>query len=280
MNVPPTSDEYVSWSWLTVRTSACLVMAQKPGVVGARGCQYTGASRRSRSNWSWGSPLPQVPGQQVDALEAVGHRSCAAPRSSWTVTTPRSAAIAISSVTATGSTRRIISRPSSRPISAGPTRAARVSTVVRVPARHRLVHPGPRGAVAAGEVGSSLVVARRRSSTARARGRSSGRRPWAGSRRCARAMPRRSSSDGGHGQLGADGHGHVVHPALEEGEQQAVLAVEVVVDRAGGALRPAPRWRRPTTPRCRARRTAPRPRRGGAAASRARRSPCVATEET
>ena len=60
MNVPPSSEENVSWSWLTARTSACLVTAQKP-VSSGSGCQYTGASARSRSNWSCGTPLPQVP---------------------------------------------------------------------------------------------------------------------------------------------------------------------------------------------------------------------------
>ena len=59
MNVPPTSEEKVAGSWLMARTSACLVMAQNPVSPGS-GCQWTGSSARSRSNWSWGTPWPQV----------------------------------------------------------------------------------------------------------------------------------------------------------------------------------------------------------------------------
>jgi hypothetical protein len=54
MNVAPSSLENVRQSWLTARTSACFVTAQNPRPSGS-GCQYTGSSRRRRSNWSWGT---------------------------------------------------------------------------------------------------------------------------------------------------------------------------------------------------------------------------------
>jgi hypothetical protein len=38
MNVPPTSELNVALSWLTARTSACLVTAQNPGPSGS-GCR-------------------------------------------------------------------------------------------------------------------------------------------------------------------------------------------------------------------------------------------------
>ena len=78
MNVPPSSDENVSQSWLIIRTSACFVIAQKP-VSSSSGCQNTGASARSRSNWSWGTPLPQVAGEEVDPLELGGGHGMRAP---------------------------------------------------------------------------------------------------------------------------------------------------------------------------------------------------------
>ena len=54
MNAPPSSEEYTALLCDTERTSACFVTAQKPVSFGSS-CQNTGASRRSRSNWSCGS---------------------------------------------------------------------------------------------------------------------------------------------------------------------------------------------------------------------------------
>ena len=76
MNVAPSSEENVSQLWLTWRTSACLVSAQNPGPPSFSSCQKTGADRRSRSNWSWGTPRPQV----------LADRSMSSRRSSVTVT--------------------------------------------------------------------------------------------------------------------------------------------------------------------------------------------------
>ena len=57
------------------RTSACLVSAQNPGPPSFSSCQNTGRLARSRSNWSWGTPRPQVLAEQVDVVQAiVGHR--------------------------------------------------------------------------------------------------------------------------------------------------------------------------------------------------------------
>ena len=213
-------------------TSACLVSAQKPGPPSFSWCQKTGASRRRRSNWSWGTPRPHV----------LASRSMSSRRSSVTVTggspwcvavtTPRRAATARSSVTASGSTRRIISRPSSRPMTAGP--GARVRRPRRRPTPRIRCRPRPpryradrwaRACVVAGGVGPQLVL--EGDPAAVARHRVGDVAPEGGQLLVER---------GRGGELGADHRGDVVDPALEQREEQALLAAEVVVDRAGGAV--------------------------------------------
>ena len=236
MNVPPSSELKVALSWLTAFTSACLVSAQNP-VSSTSGWKYTGASARSRSNWSCGHPPPPGGGEQVDPVEGRGHRHRLV---SWcrlgAAMAPRRVATAVRSSMADGSMRRIISRPISTPITAAPvgfagagrpsllahsaTATSTLSQAVCVAAGEVLA-----GALVAGGVGPELVLEPDPAVVAGGR--------------MGDVAPERGQAvvegGGGH-QLGRDHGRHVVHPALEQGEEEPLLAAEVVVDRARRAL--------------------------------------------
>ena len=269
MNVPPSSELKVALSWLTAFTSACLVSAQNP-VSSASGCQHTGASARSRSNWSWGTPRPQVAASRsIPSMRRLGRSVIGwSPGAVGAAMAPRRAATAVRSSMADGSMRRIISRPSSTPITAAPTgrsgRGGRRRPPTRRPRRRRSSHAACvaagqvlAGALVAGGVGPQLVLEPDPAVVAGGR---------VGDVAPERGQPVVEGVGGD--QLGGDHRGDVVDPALEQGEEDALLAAEVVVDRAGGAVGRARRWRRRSWPRCRGWRTGQRPRRGGAGASR------------
>jgi hypothetical protein len=55
ISVPFRADEKSIGFLEILRTSACFVIAQKPGPSGSS-CQKTGASRRNSRNMSWGTP--------------------------------------------------------------------------------------------------------------------------------------------------------------------------------------------------------------------------------
>ena len=104
----------------------------EPGVAGLGMPVDRRLPARRRSNWSWGSLGPRSrPGGRCPP--GFGRRSRVAHRALvsrggvvWSAsTTPRRVATASSSVTRSGSMRRIISRPNSRPITAGPTSCRR-----------------------------------------------------------------------------------------------------------------------------------------------------------